>query len=173
MNRTQKIKQAVERIESIFAAKPGAAQMTKTGRATMIDGLVCQYTEGEFTIRSDMPEVLGGEGKALSPLGYMRGGLAMCLAIGYAIQAARRGVSLHKVEVDVESDLDLRGAFGSPGVRCSPAEFRYRVAIESDAAEEDVRAVIDDGDAKSPVLDTVRIEQRLVRAVKISRPETV
>jgi uncharacterized OsmC-like protein len=173
MERTKTIKQAVERTESVFAARPSAAQVTKTGRATMIEGLVCQYTEGDFTIRADMPEAFGGEGKALGPGGYVRGGLAMCLAISYAIQAARRGVPLHKVEVDIESDVDLRGVFGAPGVRCSPAEFRYRVRIESDANDAAVRAVIDDGDSMSPTLDTIRVTQRLVRSVEITRPETV
>jgi hypothetical protein len=77
------------------------------------------------------------------------------------------------VEVDVESDVDLRGAFGAPGVRCSPGEFRYRVRIESDANDAAVRAVIDDGDSMSPVLDTIRVTQHLVRSVEIARPETV
>lgn len=172
MKTIQEIKQAVERTESVFDAKPSAARVTKTGRATMIGGLACQYTEGDFTIRADMPEIFGGEGKALSPGGYLRGGLAMCLAIGYAIQAARRGVPLHKVEVDIESDADLRGAFGAPGVRCSPSEFRYKVRIESDADDEAVRAVIEGGDSVSPVLDTLRVTQHLVRSVEIARPET-
>lgn len=173
MERTEKIKQAVERTESVLTAKPSTARVTKSGRATMIEGLLCQYAEGDFTVRADMPEVFGGDGKALSPGGYIRAGLSMCLAIGYAIVAARHGVALHKVEVDIEADMDLRGAFGSPGVRCSPSEFRYTVRIESDAAEDALRAVIEEGDRKSPVLDTVRVTQHVVRSVEITRPETV
>jgi len=173
MERTEKIKQATERTENVFTAKPSTARVTKTGRATMIEGLLCQYAEGDFTVRADMPEVFGGEGKALSPGGYIRAGLSMCLAIGYAIAAARHGIAFHKVEVDIEADMDLRGAFAAPGVRCSPSEFRYTVHVESDAPEAAVRAVIEEGDTKSPVLDTIRIEQRLVRVVKITRPETV
>jgi uncharacterized OsmC-like protein len=173
MKSNQEIKRAINRTEGVFAARPSAAQITKTGRATMIEGLLCQYTEGDFTIRADTPEIFGGEGKALSPGGYLRGGLSMCLAINYAMRAAQNGVTLRKVEVDIESDADLRGVYGAPGVRCSPSEVRDPVRVESDAPEEAVLAVIEAGDAKSPVLDTIKIAQRLVRSVEIKRPETV
>jgi uncharacterized OsmC-like protein len=167
------IRQALERTQAIFAAKPAAARVTKKGRATLIEGLECQYTEDNFTVRADMPTPMGGEGKALSPGGYARAGLSMCLAIGYAMRAAHRGIALQKVEVDIESDTDLRSLFGVPGVPCGYGEFRYAVRVVSEAPEEEVMAVIDEADSRSPVLDAFRAEKKVVRSVAIARPETV
>lgn len=167
------IRQALDRAQAVFAAKPAAARVTKKGRATFIQGLECQYTEENFTIRADMPAPLGGEGKALSPGGYARAGLSMCLAIGYAMRAAHRGVMLRKVEVDIESDTDLRSLFGFAGIACGYSELRYSVRVASEAPEEAVMAVIEEADARSPVLDSFRRAQRVVRSVAITRPETV
>ena len=64
------IKQALDRAQAVFAAKPAAACITKKGRATVIRGLECQYTEEGFIFHADMPRPLGGEGRALSPGGY-------------------------------------------------------------------------------------------------------
>jgi uncharacterized OsmC-like protein len=173
MERTDRIKQALERTHGIFAAKPNAARVTKTGRATLVDGMLCQYTEGDFTVHSDQPEVLGGEGKALTPGGYLRAGLSLCLAQGYVMRAIRRGIALHKVEVDIEADVDMRSVLGFAGVPCGFAEFRFKVRVESDAPEAAVRAVIDEADGVSPVLECIRRAQRIVRSVAIARPETV
>jgi uncharacterized OsmC-like protein len=169
----EQIRQSLDRAQAIFAAKPAAARVTKKGCATLIQGLECQYTEENFTVRADMPAPLGGEGKGLSPGGYARAGLSMCLAIGYAMRAAHRGITLQKVEVDIETDTDLGSMFGFAGVPCGYSEFRYTVRVASDAPEEAVRAVIEEADARSPVLDSFRRGQRIVRSVAIVRPETV
>lgn len=173
MERTDQIRQALDRAQAVFAAKPAAARVTKRGRATLLQGLECQYTEESFTVCADMPGPLGGEGKALSPGGYARAALSMCLAIGYAVHAARRGITLHKVEVDIEADTDLGSIFGFPGIACGYSELRYAVRVASDAPEEAVLAAIEEADARSPVLDSWRRAQRIVRSVAIARPETV
>jgi uncharacterized OsmC-like protein len=166
-----RIKQALERMEGIFRAKPSAARFTKGGRATLKAGLLCEYTEDGKTVMADMPAPFGGDGKALSPGGYARAGLSMCLAIGYAMRAAHRGVTLHKVEVDIEADADFGCLFGLPAVPYS--EFRYSVRIESDAPDSEVTAIVDEADARSPVLDAFRDAKRVVRSLAVSRPETV
>ncbi len=173
MQRTDHIKQALDRVQSIFTAKPEKARMTKRGRATVTVGLQCEYVEDGHTLRADMPEPFGGNGQAPSPGGYARAGLSMCLAIGYAMRAAQAGVPLHKVEVDIEADTDLRGAFGFPGVSCGFSEMRYSVRVESDAPEQAVIAALDEADARSPVLDAFRGAKKVVRSVTVVRPETV
>jgi uncharacterized OsmC-like protein len=173
MDRAKHIKQALERVESIFRAKPEKARFTKGGRATLTRGLVCEYVEDGRTVVADMPEPFGGEGRALSPGGYARAGLSMCLAIGYAMRAAHRGVTLNKVEVDVACDTDLASLIGFPGIPAGYSEFRYSVRVESDAPEAEVTALLDEADERSPVLDAFRRAQRVVRSVVVTRPETV
>ncbi|HEX2197274.1 MAG TPA: OsmC family protein [Burkholderiales bacterium] len=171
MDKSMQIKQALDRMEGIFRAKPSAARFTKGGRATLIAGLLCEYTEEGKSVRADMPPPFGGEGKGLSPGGYARAGLSMCLAIGYAMRAAHRGLTLHKVEVDIEADADFACLFGLPAVPYS--EFRYCVRIESDAPQAEVIAMVDEADARSPVLDAFREAKRVLRSLTVSRPETV
>lgn len=173
MERAQRIKQALDRVQAIFAAKPEKARFTKGGTATVREGLLCEYTEEGRTVVADMPEPFGGDGTALSPGGYARAGLSMCLAIGYAMRAAHRGIPVNKVEVHIEADTDFSSLFGVPGVAVGYSEFRYRIRIESDAAEAQVLAVIEEADARSPVLDSFRRAQKLVRSVTVAPAETV
>lgn len=171
MDKTPQIRQSLDRMEGIFRAKPSAARFTKGGRATLIAGLLCEYTEDGKSVSADMPPPFGGEGKALSPGGYARASLGMCLAIGYAMRAAHRGLTLQKVQVDIEADGDSACLFGLPAAPYS--EFRYRVHIESDAPEAEVVALVDEADARSPVLDVFRDAKRVLRSLTVSRPETV
>ena len=121
-----------------------------------------------------MPGPLGGEDKGLSPGGHARAGLSTCLAIGYAQRAALRGIRLHKVEVDIECDWDINTLFGVARVPAAGySEVRYSVRIESDAPESEIRAIVDEADACSPVLDTFRREQNVVRSMTVVKLETV
>jgi uncharacterized OsmC-like protein len=173
MERSAAIRRALDRAQSVFAAKPAAARVTKGGRATLKEGLTCEYVEGGRKLLADMPVPLGGEDKALSPGGYARAGLSMCLAIGYAVRAAHRGVVLRKVEVDIECDTDLGSVFGFPGIPAGYSEFRYSVRIESEAPETAILALVDEADQRSPVLDAFGRAQKIVRSIAVSRPETV
>ena len=146
MDRKHEIKQALDRAQSIFTAKPALARVTKGGRATLRKGLACEYVEDGRALVADMPSPLGGEDKGLSPGGYARAGLGMCLAIGYAMRAAQRGVDVVKIEVDLEADNDVASLFGLPGSTVGYGEFRFSVRIESAAPEEEILALIDEAD---------------------------
>lgn len=169
--RSNDIKQALERVEGIVRAKPAAGRATKSGRATLKGGLLCEYTEDGKTVQADMPPPFGGEGKVLSPGGYARAALATCLAIGYAMRAASVGITLHRVEVDLETEADIACLFALPGTPYG--DFRYSVRIESDAPEAAVKALIEEADARSPVLHAFREAKRVVRSIQVARPETV
>jgi uncharacterized OsmC-like protein len=161
---------ALDRAQSIFTAKPEKARVTKHGCATMADGLRGEYVEENWKIPVDMAVPLGGGGTAPSPATYLRASLATCLAMGYAMRAAHRGVPVGAIAVDLEADFDTASLFGLPGAKPGYAEFRYTVRIESDAPEADVQSVIDEADARSPVLQALSISNRLVRNVLVPRP---
>jgi len=173
MKRAQAVKEALDRVEGIFAARPEKGRLTKKGRAVLTDGLLSEYTEDGKTIAADMPETFGGSGRLLSPPGLMRAGLATCLAIGYAVRAAQLGVALTRVEVDVEADADFGSIFGLPGCATGYGEIRYSVHVESEAAEETVRAIIEASDARSPVLTAIREPQKVARTIVVKRTATV
>lgn len=168
MDDSEKIRAALQRTHDIFSAKPAAARGTKGGRATVSTGLRCEYVEDGRTLVADMPAVFGGNAEGLTPGGYLRAGLATCLAIGYVMCAAQRGVRLDRVSVDIEADSDVAGLAGVPDRPVGYGEFRFCVIVESDAAEDAVQAVIDEADARSPVLHAVRQAQTVVRSVTLA-----
>jgi uncharacterized OsmC-like protein len=173
MKRAQAIKEALDRVQGIFALKPEKGRLTKKGHAVLTDGLLCEYTEDGKTIAADMPETFGGSGKPLSPGGHLRAALATCLAIGYAMRAAQRGVAFTRVEVDIEADADFGAMFGLPGCAAGYGEIRYGVHIESEAGEETVRAIVEECDARSPVLTAIASAQKVARTIVVKRAETV
>ena len=72
----------------------------------------------------------------------------------YRLRAARHGVDLTPVRVSVEADSELAGmllcdAAAPPGY----TEVRYHVEVESPDDPARVRAILDEGDRLSPLLD--------------------
>jgi uncharacterized OsmC-like protein len=101
-----------------------------------------------------MGPAAGGAGAGPSPGVLGRGALGSCLALGYAMWAARLGVVLDSVEVEVQADYDSRGELGvADDVAPGYSQVRYHVTIASRAPEEDVRRVVETADKYSPYRD--------------------
>jgi uncharacterized OsmC-like protein len=98
---------------------------------------------------------------------FGRGALGVCLAVGYAMWAARMGVSIRSIEVEVEADYDARGFYGVADVVPGYVEVRYCVSVRSDASEEEITRVLDQADAHSPWLDVYRRPQHLKRLLRV------
>jgi uncharacterized OsmC-like protein len=102
---------------------------------------------------------------------FGRGALGVCLAVGYAMWAARMGVSIQGIEVEVEADYDARGFYGVAEVAPGYSEVRYHVTVESSAPEEEIARVLDQADAHSPWLDVYRKPQNLKRFLHVLPPK--
>lgn len=76
----------------------------------------------------------GGVGSAPNPGVLGRASLGSCLAIGYAMWAARRGVVLEEIAVEVQADFDTAAEYGltddQPGYR----QVRCNVKVRSKAS---------------------------------------
>ncbi len=99
-----------------------------------------------------MSEKSGGANSGPNPGVLGRASLGSCLAIGYAMWAARRGVQIRSLDVEVQADYDTRAEYGMDGVRPGYRQVRCIVNVESDAPEEDVRRVLDEANAASSYL---------------------
>ena len=80
-----------------------------------------------------MPKVLGGDGSAPTPGFFIRAGLIGCVAIGIKMTAAREGVPLESVDVDVEMDFDDAASLGLGDNSAAPLETRLTIALKSTA----------------------------------------
>jgi len=148
------IKQIFERNVELLTHKPARGFLTFATTARLVDGLRCEIEDGAWRLAADMPANIGGNNTAPSPGVLGRGALASCLVIGLSRWAARLGVPLDALEVEVEADLDARGELGmSAEIRPGYGEVRYTISLRSPAPRELVKDLIATATSYSPYLD--------------------
>ena len=106
------IREIAERNIQLLARKPSRGHLSCATRARLVDGLRCEIEEGPWRFAADMPAKVGGDESAPTPGVLGRAALASCLAIGIAAWAARLGVPIDALEVEVQADFDARGELG-------------------------------------------------------------
>lgn len=165
------IREVAERNVRLLAARPDRGHLRCATRARLIDGLRCEIEEGPWKFAADMPAKAGGEGSAPNPGVLGRGALAGCLAIGIAAWAARLGVPLNGVEVEVEAEFDARGELGMGDVPPGYKEVRYTVSIDSPAPRHEIERLLATAERHSPYLDNFGRAIALKRALHVKREE--
>jgi uncharacterized OsmC-like protein len=163
MNSMERVREIAERNVRLLQARPDRGRLTGVTRARVTSGLRCEVTEGRWRLETDLPAKAGGEDSAPTPGMLGRGALASCLAIGITMWAARRGVPLYRVEVEVEGDFDARGELGVGGVDAGYSELRRTIWIESPAPETVLQDLVDVAERHSPYLDVFARAQSMVR----------
>ena len=159
---------AIERLESAVERRPGFGAGTSRSVTTSTDGVRCSTEEGPWRTDTDLPCALGGNGAAPTPSVLLRAALGSCMAMSYALRAARHGVELTSVCVTVEADSEIAGMLSAEAA--APAgftEIRYHVEIESPAPNDDVLRIVDEGDQLSPLLDVFARANTMRRTTSI------
>jgi hypothetical protein len=167
------IRRAFERCTRALSLRPSLGRATAVSRTRVRDGLVCDIEDGRWTLTADFSARLGGGETAPNPGVFGRAALGSCLAIGYMIRAAKYGVPIVSLEVEVQADYDTGALLGTSPVPPGYREVRYAVTVESTAPEGDVRRVLDEADAHSPYLHIFAQPQVCRRSVKIRVPREV
>src|SRR5262245_42135009 len=138
------IKTAMERNAKAVSLRPAIGQGTAVTRVTLRDGLACDIVEGPWRLVAGMGDKYGGTAAGPTPGVLGRAALGSCLALGYAMWAARLEVPLDSLEVEVQADYDARGELGvSDDVRPGYSAVRYIVTVASPADEADVRRLLE------------------------------
>lgn len=110
-----------------------------------------------FIIQSDEPEVLLGSDTAPNPVVSLLHSLAACLSVTLVYNASARGITLDKMSISIEGDLDLHGFYGlSKEVRPGFQDVRLKVSISSDASRADIEDLVRHAQKVSPILDSLR-----------------
>lgn len=151
---SEDLRDILERSVKAVSMRPAIGQGTATTRVHLKPGLECEIEEGTWKLTAGVGEKSGGTNAGPNPGILGRGALGSCLAIGYGMWAARLGVPIASLDVEVEADYDRRGELGvSDDVPPGYTQVRYRVTVTSPAPEEDVRRMIDTADKYSPFRD--------------------
>lgn len=167
MSDPKTIKKAFERNKKLLTIKPSKGQYTTTTKVRLYDGTSCEIEHGDWKFTADIGETEGGNDAGPGPSVLERAALGSCLAIGYAKYAAIIDVPIDNLEVEVEADVDARGAYGIDDVEPGYKALRYRVIIESPASEEAIREVIETADEYSPVLKNFTNSNKAEREIKL------
>lgn len=147
------IRIAFDRCVKTLTLRPSRGRSTGVSRTRLRHGLVCEIEEGPWRLTADMGEQVGGTGTAPTPGVFGRAAFGSCLAVCYMMHAARLGVPITALDIEVEADYDSGALFGVGTSAPGYSEVRYTVIVESPASEAEVKRVLDEGDAHSPYLD--------------------
>jgi uncharacterized OsmC-like protein len=108
------------------------------------------------TLQGDEPDVLLGSDTGPNAVETVLAGLASCLAVGYAYNAAAQGIRIDELTFELEGDLDLHAFLGlGDSPRPGYEEIRVRYKVESPASRDQLVALCDYVQRTSPVLDIV------------------
>ena len=75
-------------------------------------GFKVETCSRDFTLLADEPEMLCGTNMAANPVEMVLQAYGACLTIGYAMNAAVRGIVLDDIRIDLEGEIDLPGFLG-------------------------------------------------------------
>ncbi len=157
---TSPIATTLESVVNTIKANPEKARAKYApATATLADGLKCRVTgpSGEM-IETDMGKAMGGEASAPNPGWYFRASIAACCSTAIAMNAARRGINVTRLEVIVEAEGDNRGILGmDEKVSAGHAALRTTVKIAADnATAQELEDLVRFAEAHSPVGCTVQ-----------------
>jgi len=154
------IRESIISVKSALASKPDAGPAPDRPAVAVIEeGLRCRIEGASgWTVVTDMPPAVGGEGAAPTPGWLIRAALASCAATTIAMRAAELDLPLTRLEVTAESETDMRGLLGvGDGVEPGPVSALLRVRLAAEAADaRRLEELVVWADSHSPVGDCVR-----------------
>ncbi|WKD60079.1 OsmC-like protein [Corynebacterium ciconiae DSM 44920] len=127
---------------------------------TEADGQFRNYTQVrdlEPVLVSEPPQLLG-DNSAPNPTEVAQAALAACISVGIQAIATHRGVTLTKIAIDIDSDIDISPTWGvgdlSEDKRPGVSDVRVKVDLEGDADRETLDQIQKDAITWSPVVNT-------------------
>ena len=150
-----------------LTAMPEAAKFTWRASSEWINGTHSRSTiqkffglgedqshKTAFAYDTDHPEIFASEDHGPTPVEMVLVGLAGCLTAGIAAVAQNRDIQLRSVRATVEAGMDIQGILGIDGdVRNGFDGVRVTYAIDADATQDDIRALVAQSQKRSAVYD--------------------
>jgi uncharacterized OsmC-like protein len=111
----------------------------QTRSRAQVDGFKIggEQVSRQFSIDVDEPYELGGSNQSANPQEYLLAALNACMIVGYAAQCALHGITLGKLEIETNGEIDLRGFLGlDPTVPPGYENLSYVVRIRGNGTKE-------------------------------------
>lgn len=104
------------------------------------------------------PHKLLGDDEAPNPTEFALGALGSCISVGLMANATRRGVTLTKIEVELEGDIDISATWGVGDLDSEKilgvSSVRVNVHLDGDADRATLQEITDNAVKWSPVVNT-------------------
>ncbi len=107
----------------------------------------------------DEPPTLLGQDTAPNPSEVVLAALGSCISVGIHANAIMRGITLTKLELELEGDINITGVWGIGDLsekRLGFTDIRAKVNLEGDASREELTELVAHSDFWSPVANTLR-----------------
>jgi len=120
-----------------------------------------------FELIGDEPPVLLGTNEGPNAVELVLQALAFCYAVGFAYNAAAKGIEIEELRYEIEGDLDLHRFLGLGGPRAGFSEIRAKSWVRSSNAtaeqlEELCQYVQDTSPVRDILADSVPVTTDLV-----------
>ena len=125
-----------------------------------------KFEGGQTVFQVDNPTFMGGGGTLPGPMHYCFFGLASCYTGTFATMAAMLGITLKKLSVKVEADINFSRVFGA-GDQPVMEEVRVILDVVSDDPEEKIKEAEKLALERCPVVFTLRNPVKLTPSLKI------
>lgn len=131
--------------------RPEVTTRLRPGTATEV-----KVEAGAHAFTIDEPASLGGTDLGANPVDHLLAALGACNVITYQVWAAKLGIRLDGVDIELAGDLDIRGFLGlDPDVRPGFQGIEVRVTLRGPETRERYAALQDTVEAHCPVLDNL------------------
>ena len=122
-----------------------------------VDGQMMHEKTHKFVILGDESTEVGGTDTAPGAVEELMYALSTCVIAEANANAALMGVKLTRLNVKIESDVDLHGPFAlNPDARPGLKNMRMDITVSGDADDEVLKKIATLGYEYSPVYDTLR-----------------
>ncbi|MBM2826875.1 MAG: OsmC-like protein [Dehalococcoidia bacterium] len=146
-------------IKASYRREPEKAKITLTARASEMvqDSMSCSIDIGRAIYQAQAHAGVGGAGTGACSGDLLLGALAACTQITVQMVAEAMGLSLDKIDVTVEGDLDLKGTLGvDPSAPVGFQNIRSAVHLEGQATEKELSTLKELAERYCVVLATLR-----------------
>lgn len=107
----------------------------------------------------DEPPALLGDDTAPNPSEANLAALGSCVCVGIHANAVARGITISKLEIELEGELNITAVWGTGDLSEKPVGFtdvRLKVDLQCDGTPEQIAEIMEIAETWSPVLNTVR-----------------
>jgi uncharacterized OsmC-like protein len=149
-------------IKQKYKTDPDTAVVTLRAEGRIGEGIACRVDTGRALVEAGLHPASGGSGTQACSGDMLLEALVACAGVTLKAVATAIGIELRDATVRAEGDLDFRGTLGvAKDAPVGFREIRLRFDLDTDAAPEQKKKLIELTERYCVVLQTIRSAPRL------------